>query len=135
MPNPEFAFTLADAVTWILSVCGAIAGIGAAIAVLVKFNTFLKKPNHEQDVKIEAMEEKITKMSGEVDAVKDLLASKDSQYMDLFKRDKARLDAQKNSMNMLLRANFALLGHALNGNNVEQMQSAFNDIQEYLFNR
>lgn len=29
----------------------------------------------------------------------------------------------------------ALLGHALNGNNVEQMQSAFNDIQEYLFNR
>ena len=135
MPNPEFAFTLADAVTWILSVCGAIAGIGASIAVLVKFNTFLKKPNHEQDVKIEAMEEKITKMSGEVDAVKDLLASKDSQYMDLFKRDKARLDAQENSMNMLLRANFALLGHALNGNNVEQMQSAFNDIQEYLFNR
>lgn len=135
MPNPEFAFTLADAVTWILSLCGAIAGIGAAIAVLVKFNTFLKKPNHEQDVKIEAMEEKITKMSGEVDAVKDLLASKDSQYMDLFKRDKARLDAQENSMNMLLRANFALLGHALNGNNVEQMQSAFNDIQEYLFNR
>jgi hypothetical protein len=135
MPNPEFAFTLADAVTWILSVCGAIAGIGAAIAVLVKFNTFLKKPNHEQDVKIEAMEEKITKMSGEVDAIKDLLASKDSQYMNLFKRDKARLDAQENSMNMLLRANFALLGHALNGNNVEQMQSAFNDIQEYLFNR
>lgn len=135
MPNPEFAFTLADAVTWILSVCGAIAGIGAAIAVLVKFNTFLKKPNHEQDVKIEYLEEKITKMSGEVDAVKDLLASKDSQYMDLFKRDKARLDAQENSMNMLLRANFALLGHALNGNNVEQMQSAFNDIQEYLFNR
>lgn len=135
MPNPEFTFTLADAVTWILSVCGAIAGIGAAIAVLVKFNTFLKKPNHDQDVKIEAMEEKITKMSGEVDAVKDLLASKDNQYMDLFKRDKARLDAQENSMNMLLRANFALLGHALNGNNVEQMQSAFNDIQEYLFNR
>lgn len=135
MPNPEFAFTLADAATWILSVCGAIAGIGAAIAVLVKFNTFLKKPNHEQDVKIEELEEKITKMSGEVDAVKDLLASKDSQYMDLFKRDKARLDAQENSMNMLLRANFALLGHALNGNNVEQMQSAFNDIQEYLFNR
>ena len=135
MPNPEFTFTLADAVTWILSVCGAIAGIGAAIAVLVKFNTFLKKPNHEQDVKIENLEEKITKMSGEVDAVKDLLTSKDSQYMDLFKRDKARLDAQENSMNMLLRANFALLGHALNGNNVEQMQSAFNDIQEYLFNR
>ena len=59
------------------------------------------------------------------------------QYMDNMtgEEKKARLDAQENSMNMLLRANFALLGHALNGNNVEQMQSAFNDIQEYLFNR
>lgn len=36
---------------------------------------------------------------------------------------------------MLLKTNFTLLGHALNGNNVDQMQGAFNEIQEYLFNR
>lgn len=135
MPNPEFAFTLADAVTWILSVCGAIAGIGAAIAVLVKFNTFLKKPNHEQDVKIDDMSKRVDKLGIKVDEMESEHKKQNDQYMDLFKRDKARLDAQENSMNMLLRANFALLGHALNGNNVEQMQSAFNDIQEYLFNR
>ena len=135
MPNPEFHFTLTEAFAWVLAVCGGITGIAAAIAVLVKFNAFLKKPNHEQDLKIEELNKSVIKLSGEVEDIKGRLDKKDDQYMELFKRDKTRLDAQENSMNMLLRANFALLGHALNGNNVEQMQTAFNDIQEYLFNR
>ena len=77
----------------------------------------------------------MAKLTGEVETLRDLHAKKDEYYMKLFDRDKVRLDAQENSMNMLLRANFALFGHALNGNNVEQMQTAFNDIQGYLFNR
>lgn len=135
MPNPEFVFTLKDAIAWILAVCGGITAIAAAITVLVKFDAFLKKPNHEQDAKIEDIEKRVSEIGGEVKTLKDLQNKKDEQYMKLFERDKVRLDAQENSMNMVLRANFALLGHELNGNNVEQMQSAFNDIQEYLFNR
>lgn len=135
MPNPEFAFTLNEAVAWVLAVCGGIAGIGAAVAVIVKFNSFLKRPNHEQDLKIEDLTTRMVKMETKIEEMESDLKKQNDQHMELFKRDKERLDAQENSMNMLLRANFALLGHALNGNNVEQMQSAFNDIQEYLFNR
>lgn len=135
MPNPEFHFTLNQMFVWVVSVCGGITGIAAAIAVMVKFNTFLKKPNHDQDVKIEDLTTRVTKLEGKVEGLEDDFKKQNLQHMELFKRDKERLDAQENSMNMLLRANFALLGHALNGNNVEQMQSAFNDIQEYLFNR
>lgn len=135
MPNPEFHFTLSQMFVWIVSVCGGITGIAAAIAVMVKFNTFLKKPNHDQDVKIEGLTTRVAKLEGKVEGLEDDFKKQNLQHMELFKRDKERLDAQENSMNMLLRANFALLGHALNGNNVEQMQSAFNDIQEYLFNR
>ena len=135
MPNPEFHFTLSQMFVWIVSVCGGITGIAAAIAVMVKFNTFLKKPNHDQDVKIEDLTTRVAKLEGKVEGLEDDFKKQNLQHMELFKRDKERLDAQENSMNMLLRANFALLGHALNGNNVEQMQSAFNDIQEYLFNR
>ena len=135
MPNPEFHFTLNQMFVWIVSVCGGITGIAAAIAVMVKFNTFLKKPNHDQDVKIEDLTTRVAKLEGKVEGLEDDFKKQNLQHMELFKRDKERLDAQENSMNMLLRANFALLGHALNGNNVEQMQSAFNDIQEYLFNR
>ena len=135
MPNPEFHFTLNQMFVWVVSVCGGITGIAAAIAVMVKFNTFLKKPNHDQDVKIEDLTTRVAKLEGKVEGLEDDFKKQNLQHMELFKRDKERLDAQENSMNMLLRANFALLGHALNGNNVEQMQSAFNDIQEYLFNR
>ena len=135
MPNPEFHFTLSQMFVWIVSVCGGITGIAAAIAVMVKFNTFLKKPNHDQDVKIEELTTRVTKLEGKVEGLEDDFKKQNLHHKELFERDKERLDAQENSMNMLLRANFALLGHALNGNNVEQMQSAFNDIQEYLFNR
>ena len=135
MPNPEFHFTLSQMFVWVVSVCGGITGIAAAIAVMVKFNTFLKKPNHDQDVKIEDLTTRVVKLEGRVEGLEDDFKKQNLQHMERFEKDKERLDAQENSMNMLLRANFALLGHALNGNNVEQMQSAFNDIQEYLFNR
>lgn len=135
MPNPEFHFTLNQMFVWIVSVCGGITGIAAAIAVMVKFNTFLKKPNHDQDVKIEDLTTRMAKMETKIEEMAADFKKQNDRHAELFQRDKDRLDAQENSMNMLLRANFALLGHALNGNNVEQMQSAFNDIQEYLFNR
>ena len=95
----------------------------------------MKKPNHDQDVKIEDLTTRVAKLEGKVEGLEDDFKKQNIQHMERFEKDKERLDAQENSMNMLLRANFALLGHALNGNNVEQMQSAFNDIQEYLFNR
>lgn len=135
MPNPEFHFTLSQMFVWVVSVCGGITGIAAAIAVIVKLNTFLKKPNHDQDVKIKELEEKTVKLTGEVDALKDMMSKKEDHYMELFKRDKDHLEMLDNNMNMLLRGTFALLGHGLNGNNVDQMQSAFDDIQNYLFNR
>lgn len=62
MPNPEFHFTLNQMFVWIVSVCGGITGIAAAIAVMVKFNTFLKKPNHDQDVKIEDLTTRVAKL-------------------------------------------------------------------------
>ena len=47
--------------------CGGITGIAAAITVLVKFNTFLKKPNHDQDVKIEDLTTRVVKLEGKVE--------------------------------------------------------------------
>lgn len=131
MPNPEFVFTLNDAVAWFLAVCAGIACISGAVAALTKFGAFLKKPNKEQDDKIEETKNEIIRLTARVEN----LESDSKKFSELFEKDKRRLDAHEESTNMLLKANFALLGHALNGNNVEQMQGAFNEIQEYLFNR
>lgn len=131
MPNPQFVFTLDEAVAWILAVCAGIACISGAVAALVKFGNFLKKPNKEQDDKIEKIGNDVSKIESRVSE----LEMENKRIVGMLDRDKIRLDAHEESTNMLLKANFALLGHALNGNNVDQMQGAFNEIQEYLFNR
>ncbi len=69
MPDPEFAFYTGRRCHMDPErVARLPAHIGAAIAVLVRVQHFSEEPDHEQD-EIEELEE-ITKMSGEVDAVK-----------------------------------------------------------------
>ena len=124
MPNPVFTFTAQDILTMMLSVCGALVSISAAIAVVVKFNNFLKKPNKDQDARIDKLEGRLKTVEGRCDTF-------DKQLEGV----KKRLNSLDESINMLLRAEFAQLGHNLNGDNVEQMQRAFDDIQEFLFKR
>lgn len=107
-----------------LSVCGALVSISAAIAVVVKFNNFLKKPNKDQDARIDKLEGRLKMVEGRCDTF-------DKQLEGV----KKHLNSLDESINMLLRAEFAQLGHNLNGDNVEQMQRAFDDIQEFLFKR
>lgn len=124
MPNPVFTFTAQDILTMMLSVCGALVSISAAIAVVVKFNNFLKKPNKDQDARIDKLEGRLKTVEGRCDMF-------DKQLEGV----KKHLNSLDESINMLLRAEFAQLGHNLNGDNVEQMQRAFDDIQEFLFKR
>ena len=124
MPNPVFTFTAQDMLTMMLSVCGALVSISAAIAVVVKFNNFLKKPNKDQDARMDKIEGRLKTVEGRCDTF--------DKQLDGVKKHLNSLDE---SMNMLLRAEFAQLGHNLNGDNVEQMQRAFDDIQEFLFKR
>lgn len=124
MPNPVFTFTAQDMLTMMLSVCGALVSISAAIAVVVKFNNFLKKPNKDQDARIDKLEGRLKTVEGRCDTF-------DKQLEGV----KKHLNSLDESINMLLRAEFAQLGHNLNGDNVEQMQRAFDDIQEFLFKR
>ena len=124
MPNPVFTFTAQDMLTTMLSVCGALVSISAAIAVVVKFNNFLKKPNKDQDARMDKIDERLKTVEGRCDTF-------DKQLEGV----KKHLNSLDESINMLLRAEFAQLGHNLNGDNVEQMQRAFDDIQEFLFKR
>lgn len=124
MPNPVFTFTAQDMLTTMLSVCGALVSISAAIAVVVKFNNFLKKPNKDQDARMDKIEGRLKTVEGRCDTF-------DKQFEGV----KKHLNSLDESINMLLRAEFAQLGHNLNGDNVEQMQRAFDDIQEFLFKR
>lgn len=124
MPNPEFAFTMKDLILGILGVCGAIITISGVFGVFSGWHTSLKKPNKDQDARMDKIEGRLKTVEGRCDTF-------DKQLEGV----KKHLNSLDESINMLLRAEFAQLGHNLNGDNVEQMQRAFDDIQEFLFKR
>lgn len=124
MPNPEFAFTMKDLILGILGACGAIITISGVFGVFSGWHASLKKPNKDQDARMDKIEGRLKTVEGRCDTF-------DKQLEGV----KKHLNSLDESINMLLRAEFAQLGHNLNGDNVEQMQRAFDDIQEFLFKR
>jgi predicted negative regulator of RcsB-dependent stress response len=101
----------------IVWICGAIISISAVLGILAKLYEKVKAPNQTQD-------ERILKLENRVD-----------EFDSFFMRDKHRLDDIEESNRITQEAIFALLGHALNGNNTEELENAKKDLKAYLIKR
>ena len=110
-----------DAVSLILAICGGIITIGGAVSVLAAVATKLRTPEKKQDEKIEKHEESIRLLSCRMDK----LESCD-------KETEKRLRQMEESISLMMKVNFALLGHAINGNDLEHLKAVQNEVQEYL---
>lgn len=107
-------FTLAQLWADMLAVAGAIVAISAAVAVLAKVVAKFKKPNTDQNKRLDALEAWRKDADG------------------YFKADKQRLDGIEAGNRVTQQAILALLDHSIDGNNIEQMQDAKVDLQKYL---
>lgn len=114
--------TLSQAWQWILSVAGILI---SADKLLDIYHKWLKaSPDGKQDEKIKELDARVT-------ALEQGLAKHDS----FFRADKARLDAIEEGNRVMLESLNALLGHAIDGNNVATCQKAKDDLNAYLINR
>jgi len=109
----EYTFTFEQ----ILFFCGAIASIGAAFNWIAKGLAVIKKPNAEQNKRLDAIEAKLKKH--------DLMLDKDLQ----------RIAAMEKENHLSMQALLALLQHGIDGNNVEPMKAVQKDIQDYLIKK
>lgn len=107
-------FTPAQLWTDLLAIAGAIVAISAAVAVLAKAVARFKKPNADQNKRLDALEAWRKDADG------------------YFKVDKQRLDGIEAGNRVTQRAILALLDHSIDGNNIKQMQDAKDDLQDYL---
>ena len=64
-----------------------------------------------------------------------LIEHKLIDYDSRFARDKSRLDSIEEGNKVTQKALLALLTHAIDGDNEEQLKRAKNDLEEYLLNR
>ena len=111
------SFTPAQMWGWLLAVCGGVTVIAGAVAVIIKIIQTAKKPNDDQNERIAKLEERVAK------------------HDELFSKDNDRLEVIENGNRVTQRALLALLDHGLDGNNVEQMRKAKEDLQQHLIER
>lgn len=109
--------TAGQIVSLILWVCGAIAAVGAAVAVIVKAVTAAKSPWKKLEQRVEVMEKKLEQHSG------------------FFANDKTRMDIMDEGSRVTQKAILAILSHAIDGNNVDELKQAKKELQNYLIER
>lgn len=103
-------FTLTQLWQLFLAMCGSIATIAGAVAVLYGIYKALKKPDSERDMKLK-------------------------RHQELLDNDNKRLKELEDSNKIMMQSMLALMTHAIDGNHQEELQKARDDLQKYLIRR
>ncbi len=117
----------------LLAIFGFIITAGNAVEKIVKVWKAVKAPNEAQDSRLDELEEWRKEMDAAnlLGRVKDLESWRvDAQGM--LGNDKRQLENINSALEASLQVQLALLDHALNGNNVKQMQDARDGLYIYL---
>jgi hypothetical protein len=109
--------TPAEIWTYVLAVASAIVLLSNAAEKIAKAIQAAKAPNTRQDERLQDLEDRM------VDVETKLL------------KDHARFESLDQGNRVTQRALLALLDHGIDGNNIEQMQHAKEELQNHLINR
>ena len=111
--------------TVVLAVCGGIVCIAGACAAVVKFWRWAHKDSEKNAEDLESFKKA-------VDEAKD-------EYLRWFASDKRRIQNLEDDYdeiieqnNLLMKAVVAIMDHQLDGNHVEKLAKARNEVDEYL---
>lgn len=113
----EFVITPMQIWQLILLLCGAIISIGGAIKIVKGWLHDAKKPTSSMKESITQIEEKM------------------EDYDTFFKNDKLAIDELRAGQQIMYKSHLALIGHAIDGNNTEQLQAVKGELQQFLINR
>lgn len=100
----------------ILALAGAVSTIGGAIEKIVKVVRAARAPEERQNDEIETIKGRLDKIERKLE------------------NDKQQINVIREGNHVLTKGMFALLEHGINGNNIEQMRSAKQDVEAYLIN-
>ena len=109
--------TTAEIWTAILAVASAIVLLSNAVEKIVKAVQAAKAPNAKQNERLDELEKRMEAAEKKLD------------------KDKSHLDAIDASNRVTQVALLALLDHGIDGNNIDQMQHAKEELQTHLINR
>ena len=104
-----------------------VANVSVVLAlVLSAFNLWDKL-----DAKKKALKAPTEAMMSRLESVE----KKFEQYDDYFRRDLRRIEILEEGNRVTQKALLALMSHAIDGNDIERLRKAKDDLNEYLINR
>lgn len=101
----------------VTAVAGAVILIRNGLTAIIDLIKICKMPNADQNMRIDALEKTTAELQREAKAIHD------------------RLDRNDDGMTIMYKSLLALLGHGIDGNNVDEMRSAKAEIQNYLIKK
>ena len=103
-------FTLTQLWQMFLAMCGSVATIAGAGAIVYKIYKSAKRPDTERD---EAL----------------------SRHQEMLDNDNKRLKELEESNKIIMQSMLAIMSHEIDGNHVEDLKQARDDLQKYLIRR
>lgn len=97
--------------------CAGIITIGGAGAVIVGLYKWAKKPDDDRDDRLKLHDE---------------MLDSDNKRLKELEREQAEM---KEAQQVLMKSILALMSHSIDGNHLEELENARNDMQEYLLRR
>lgn len=105
----------------IAAVCGCITAVGAVVLLIVAIIKKAKAPNAKQNERLEAHDKRLDDHEKRIDL-----------HDEYFKNDLQRFSRIDAGNRVVQRALLALLSHNIDGNDIEPMRRAKQELQDYL---
>jgi flagellar biosynthesis component FlhA len=109
--------TLAQLGVFFMGICGGIAAVGTALTWVLKALGFLRAPEKKQDELLKDHESRIKRLEEKANS------------------DYENIQELQKEMKILLAATLATVKHQLDGNDVQSLQKARENLEEYLINK
>ena len=121
-------FTLGDLYGFILGVCGLITAVAAAVAIVAKLIQKWRSPNKKQNEKLEEHERRLEKVEARLD-------EGNRQFEADNKRASELEEDLRATTRMIIEALQALMAHALDGNNTDELSVVKKQIDNFLIKK
>lgn len=106
----NMTFTIQQLGQIFLAICGSIITVGGAGAIITKLITKYRKPDKDRD---ETMK----------------------KHQEMLDNDNKRLKELEEGNKVMMQAMLAMMSHALDGNHVDELRKAHDNLKEYLIKR
>ena len=116
-------FTLGQLYSLLLAILAFITACGGAWAVLSKIVNKAKAPNEAQNKRLDDLSTRVSSVEAALNVQNSVISTDTQQIKELEKSNRVTQEAL-----------LALLSHAINGNNVEILQTAQKHLHAHLFN-